>query len=314
MGTCSQSMPTAVRSSRRLPSESGHAESSCPGMGRSCWSRCPGSPIAGPGVDESKLPPPDRSADGIGVVDLATHKVVRNYPSGQDPEVFDLSPDGKTLYVSNEDAAQMSVVDLTTGTIKSRAAVGEEPEGVTVTAGRTRNLGDVRGRQRSRRVDAATHKVVATIANRRQAPGGHLHQWTARPHSSPTRTPGVVTVVDVATHKVASTLTDTENRRCSGRATAHGRGAVAGWQPAVRLSWTRRRGRRHRRRRAQVHADDRARRRPPVGHQRSAPTGRSCLRRMGSSGDVSVVDVATGKINRQIKTGGSPWGVVVVGK
>src|SRR5215831_16642733 len=30
-----------------------------------------GSPIGGPGVDESKLPPPDRTADGIGVVDLA---------------------------------------------------------------------------------------------------------------------------------------------------------------------------------------------------------------------------------------------------
>ncbi|MDP9322311.1 MAG: hypothetical protein M3P13_01645, partial [Acidobacteriota bacterium] len=34
-----------------------------------------GSPIAGPGVDESKLPPADRAADGIGVVDLATHAV-----------------------------------------------------------------------------------------------------------------------------------------------------------------------------------------------------------------------------------------------
>ena len=83
-------------------------------------------------VDESKLPPADRTADGIGLLDLSTLKVVRNYPSGQDPEAFDLSPDGRTLYVSNEDAAQMSVVDLTSGSITSRAAVGEEPEGVTV--------------------------------------------------------------------------------------------------------------------------------------------------------------------------------------
>ena len=36
-----------------------------------------GSPIAGPGVDESTLPPPDRSADGIGVFDVAQNKVVR---------------------------------------------------------------------------------------------------------------------------------------------------------------------------------------------------------------------------------------------
>src|SRR5687767_12573573 len=61
-----------------------------------------GSPIAGPGVDESKLPPADRKADGIGVVDLASRKLLRTLPSGQDPETFDLSPDGKTLFVSNE--------------------------------------------------------------------------------------------------------------------------------------------------------------------------------------------------------------------
>ena len=34
----------------------------------------------------------------------------------------------------------------------------------------------------------------------------------------------------------------------------------------------------------------------------------------GPSGNVSVVDIANGKVERQIKTGGSPWGVVVRGK
>lgn len=34
-----------------------------------------GSPRGGPGVDESKLPPPDRSKDGIAIVDLATKEV-----------------------------------------------------------------------------------------------------------------------------------------------------------------------------------------------------------------------------------------------
>ena len=41
-----------------------------------------GSPRAAPGVDESKLPPPDRAADGVGVVDLATRKLIRTYASG----------------------------------------------------------------------------------------------------------------------------------------------------------------------------------------------------------------------------------------
>src|SRR5512134_3086528 len=36
-----------------------------------------GSPIAPPGVDESKLPPPDRKADGIGVVSVSEQRLLR---------------------------------------------------------------------------------------------------------------------------------------------------------------------------------------------------------------------------------------------
>ena len=41
-----------------------------------------GSPIGGPNVDESKLPPPDHRYDGIGVVDLASQKLATTYQSG----------------------------------------------------------------------------------------------------------------------------------------------------------------------------------------------------------------------------------------
>ena len=41
-----------------------------------------GSPRGGPGVDESKLPAPDRAADGIGVVDLRTLRLVRTIALG----------------------------------------------------------------------------------------------------------------------------------------------------------------------------------------------------------------------------------------
>src|SRR5262245_9440786 len=53
-----------------------------------------GSPIAPPGVDESKLPPPDKKADGIGVFDVRENKLVRIIAGGSDPEEFDLSKDG----------------------------------------------------------------------------------------------------------------------------------------------------------------------------------------------------------------------------
>src|SRR5262249_42374571 len=91
-----------------------------------------GSPRAGPNVDESKLPPPDPSPDGIGVVDRAQRKLVRTLAGGQDPESFDLSLDGQQLYVSNEETAQLSVIDVQKGAIVKQVGVGDGPEGVTL--------------------------------------------------------------------------------------------------------------------------------------------------------------------------------------
>src|SRR6185369_2834892 len=83
-----------------------------------------GSPIGGPNVDESKLPPPDRSADGIGVVDIRQRKLVKVLPSGPDPEQVAVSPDGKQIYVANEDIGQLSVIDTSDGHLIQSFKVG----------------------------------------------------------------------------------------------------------------------------------------------------------------------------------------------
>src|SRR5438067_14543 len=88
-----------------------------------------GSPLAPPGTDESTLPPPDKSADGIGVFDIAQNKMLRKVPGGSDPEQFAISLDGKTLFVSNEDAAGVSFVDPTNGQVAKTSPTGKEPEG-----------------------------------------------------------------------------------------------------------------------------------------------------------------------------------------
>lgn len=90
-----------------------------------------GSPIGGPGVDESTLPPPDKAADGIAVVDLATRKVVRTLRGVSDPEQIAISPDGARLFVSSEDAGELLTLD-TQGRVLSRLAVGRQPEGVNL--------------------------------------------------------------------------------------------------------------------------------------------------------------------------------------
>src|SRR6187200_1230613 len=60
--------------------------------GRLLYIALSGSPVAGPGVDESTLPPPDRAADGIAVFNVAEGRVVRVLRGVSDPETVAVSP------------------------------------------------------------------------------------------------------------------------------------------------------------------------------------------------------------------------------
>ena len=53
------------------------------GDGKLIYVALSGSPFAPPGVDESTLPPPDKSADGIGIFDIAQNKMLRKVPGGR---------------------------------------------------------------------------------------------------------------------------------------------------------------------------------------------------------------------------------------
>ena len=68
------------------------------------------------------------------IIDPATAKSLRRIPLGNEPEAFDIAPDGKTIYVSNEDEGELSFVDAATGKTLKTVKVGKEPEGVKVSA------------------------------------------------------------------------------------------------------------------------------------------------------------------------------------
>ena len=99
--------------------------------GRFIYVALSGTPPAPPGVDESTLPPADKSADKIGVWDVQKNQLARMMEGGSDPENFAVSKDGSTLYVSNEDASGISFIDVASGKLTKTVKTGEEPEGVT---------------------------------------------------------------------------------------------------------------------------------------------------------------------------------------
>ncbi len=268
-----------------------------------------GSPIGGPGVDESKLPPADREADGIGLVELPGGAVVRKYQSGQDPESFDISPDGKTLYVSNEDAAEMSVLELESGQIAARVKVGEEPEGVTVRPDGRVVYVTCEGENEVVAVDTGTRAVVARI------------KTGARPRSIAftkdgasgfvtSENGGVVTVFDPAKHVVTDTIqipksanAPTPPRPMGGVLSPDGSQLFVSLGRAKSVAVIDVAGRKVLR----VIEDVGAR---PWGIGISAD-GKQLYTANGPSGDVSVVDIASGKTDRRISVGGSPWGIAV---
>ena len=122
-----------------------------------------GSPNAGPGVDEKTLPPPDRSADGIGVVDLDAGKLLKVLPSGPDPEQLAVSHDGTRVFIANEDAGKASVVDVASGQIVETFKIGDEPEGVSVEPSGTRVWVTSEEDGAVFVIDLTAHKVVKSV-------------------------------------------------------------------------------------------------------------------------------------------------------
>ncbi len=160
-----------------------------------------GSPVAPPGVDDSKLPPPDNEADGIGVFDTRSDRLERvlrgvanpeqlavgkgdtlfvgsepasavvvldpqpstNIEVGQEPEGVALSPDGRFLYVTLEGDNQVAVIDAASRRLIRRFAVGSRPRGVAFTPDGTRAFVANELDSSVSLIDARLHQVVGTV-------------------------------------------------------------------------------------------------------------------------------------------------------
>jgi YVTN family beta-propeller protein len=164
-----------------------------------------GSPLAGPGVDETKLPPPDKTADGIGVFDVQQGKLIRVIQSGSDPENFDLTKDGRTIIVSNEDDAKASFIDITTGKVTKSVPVGEEPEGVKVSPNgkfvyvTSENTGTISA------IDVATATLIKTFKVGRRPRSVAFLPDSSRAYVG-AENDGAVTIVDSMKHETIQTI------------------------------------------------------------------------------------------------------------
>ena len=269
--------------------------------GRTVYVALSGSPIAGPGVDESKLPPPDRSSDGIGVVDAASGRLLRILKSGTDPEQFVLSSDERRLFVANEDAGQISVVDVDTGVIVKTITVGEEPEGVDLSPDGRFVYVTSEGENQVAVVDTTSLERVALVHVGARPRSTAFLPDASRAYVS-AENDAAVYVIDTASFKVAS-------RVSVGDATQRPMGVVAA-PDGKAIFVTTGRGR-------QLHRigvpDHTISARVDVGERpwgvAISDDGRTLFTANGPSNDVSIVDAATMTVTAKVKVGERPWGV-----
>jgi PQQ-dependent catabolism-associated beta-propeller protein len=274
--------------------------------GRFLYVALSGSPRGGPNVDESKLPPADRSADGVGVVDLIERKLVRTFPSGQDPESFDVSRDGKTLYVSNEETATLSVLDLESAKITHEVAVGKEPEGVTVRPDGKAVYVTSEQDSKVTAIDTATFAVIADIPAGMR-PRGVIFTKDGNTGFISNEFGGTLTVFDPRSNKPLSTIKIEAKvplgERPMGLAlspddkklfVSTGRGGAIAVIDVAKRDFD--------------HLIENVGARPWGIAMDS--DGKRLFTANGSSDDLSIIDVARGEVEKKIPIGGLPWGVV----
>jgi YVTN family beta-propeller protein len=245
----------------------------------------------------------DKSADAIGIVDVAQQKLTGKISAGSDPEEFSLSKDGAKLYVSNEDVKTASVIDIATGKVEHIVAVGQEPEGVATTPDGKRFY-----------VTCEAGGDVYVIETAGYTTVGHL-KVNARPRSMdfspgagigfiPSESAGELNVIDTVNLKVLKTIAlPPGSRPMSVKVASNGRKVYVSNGRAGTVSVL----------------DSRTYELlntikvgvRPWGIALS-PDGKFLYAANGPSNDVSVVDLDANKEIARVKAGASPWAVTVV--
>jgi YVTN family beta-propeller protein len=264
-----------------------------------------GNPIFAKGKDDDDddAVKSDKSADAIGIIDVAQRKLTGKISAGSDPEEFALSKDGTKLYVSNEDVKAASVINIASGKVEHIVVVGQEPEGVaTAPDGRHFYVtceagGDVYV------VDTASYATV-----------GHF-KVNVRPRTMaflpaggigfiPSESTAELNVIDTANFKVLKVIAlPAGSRPMSVKVSPDGRKVYVSNGRAGTISVL---DSHTYELLASIKVGSR-----PWGIALS-PDGKFLYSANGPSNDVSVVDLDADKEVARVKAGTSPWAVTVV--
>jgi YVTN family beta-propeller protein len=255
--------------------------------------------------DDDESSHADKSADGIGVIDVAQHKLINKLLVGSDPEEFALSKSGAELYISNEDVKTASVISLSSGKVEHIIPIAQEPEGVATSPdGKTFYITCEAGGEVFV-VDTASFKVIGhfSVPPRPRAMAFLLDKAIG---FIPSESTGQLNIIDTANYKVLKTIALPQGSRpMSVKVSPDGKKVYVSNGRAGTVSVL------------DSHSyellDSIKVGTRPWGMVIS-PDGKFLYTANGPSNDISVVDLSTDKETGRIKAGESPWGIAIVAR
>ena len=263
-----------------------------------------GSPIAGPGVDEHSLPPPDKDADGIGVVRVSDGKLLQMLHGVSDPEQIAVNGDGSRLYVASEDTGNVIVLDIKSGRTLAHIEVGEEPEGIAVRPDGQQIWVTSEVRNTVSVIDATNFRLIGQIGV-----GGRPREVAFAPDGSRAyatgETDGSIVAIDAVTRTIVNKAKVPGDH-------PRPKGAVVSRDGKRVYVTTGREGRL-----VALNAETLS----PIGSVAVgarpwgvalSPDGRLIYTANGPSNNVAIVDAEAMTVMTNIDVGTRPWGLVVV--
>ena len=261
-----------------------------------------GWPIAPPGTDESTLPAPDPTADGIGVFDVARRKLVKILRGVPNPEQLAVSANGR-LYAPSEELEAVVVLDTGSGRTLTTIKVGGTPEGVAIRPDGAILYVTVENENKLAVIDTRTNVILTKIAV-----GGRARSVLFAPNGArayvTNELDGTISIIDAHQHRVLNTVPlPGTGLRPMGMAVSPdgqrlyvttGRG---GTLSAIDLA-------------SQAVVASTVVGQRPWGVAIS-PDGRYLYTANGPSDDVTTISAADLQIIRRTKVGSRPWGVTV---
>lgn len=245
---------------------------------------------------------PRTGREAIVALDTKTFAPVREYKSGTDPEVVTVSPDGKRLYLSNEDAGNASVVDVATGRHLATLIVGTEPEGVTVSPNGKLVYVACESSNTVTVIDAKAQKVIANILVDAR-PRATIFSRDGRRAWVTSELRSSIALVDPSTHRVLKRLKLTSTDRPVGMvlspdekriyvATGRGNSVLVLDREALKVTTRIATGAR-------------------PWYLALTPDGRKLYVANNLSNTISVIDTGTLHVVKTIVGGDGPWGVAL---